>query len=55
MEQHPKSVGEEPVHQHINQIGEDDAKILSNISTQALSLLILLGIISGMIANLYFT
>ena len=33
---------EDPVHQHIDQIGEDDAKILSNISTQALSLLILL-------------
>ena len=50
-----KSSAEEPVRQHIDQIGEDDAKILSNISTQALSLLILLGLSSGMIANLYFT
>jgi hypothetical protein len=38
---------------NVDQVGGDQAKVLSNISTQALSLLILLGIISGMIANLF--
>ena len=39
--------------ENVDQIGNDQDKILYNISTQALSLLILLGIISGMIVNLY--
>ena len=42
------------VDQNVDQVGADQDKVLYNISTQALSLLILLGIISGLIVDLYF-
>ena len=41
------------ISRNVDQVCGDQDKVLYNVSTQALSLLILLGIISGMIVNLY--